>query len=94
MKIVPDNVHCFKHACSHRMDELCPYCEQERLEKELQQARQTNTLFSLTGNSALSKKMAPEARIQKSGKPVTRDCYAAHMYSWRGGATPRRRGAE
>lgn len=35
MKIVPDNSHCFKHACTHRMDEPCPHCENERLIKQM-----------------------------------------------------------
>lgn len=45
-------------------------------------------------DSVLAKRMCPEARVVKTDRPITRDCYAAHMMNWCGGATPRRRGAE
>jgi hypothetical protein len=44
--------------------------------------------------SCLGRKMAPTVRVAKTDKPVTRDCYAAHMRSWCGGATPKRPAAE
>jgi hypothetical protein len=45
-------------------------------------------------DSALARKMAPEVRpLPGKRPPVTRDCYAAHMISWCGGATPKRRPA-
>jgi hypothetical protein len=30
MKGVLDNPHCMKHACSHPLDEDCPYCKLDR----------------------------------------------------------------
>ena len=35
MKAVPDNSHCFKHANTHRMDQPCYHCENERLIKQM-----------------------------------------------------------
>lgn len=27
MRVVPDNAHCMKHACSHPLDTECPQCK-------------------------------------------------------------------
>lgn len=29
MRVVPDNTHCMRHACSHPMDRECPHCALE-----------------------------------------------------------------
>lgn len=31
--ITDDKKHCFKHASTHRVDEQCPYCRAEVLER-------------------------------------------------------------
>jgi hypothetical protein len=30
-----DNTHCFRHACTHKRDLECPYCERERFARDL-----------------------------------------------------------
>jgi hypothetical protein len=30
-----DNTHCFKHACTHKRDVKCPYCEMAQLTVKL-----------------------------------------------------------
>jgi len=35
MRVVPDNAHCMKHACSYPLDKECPYCANARLVREI-----------------------------------------------------------
>lgn len=39
-------------------------------------------------------RVVPKLAKGEEPKPVTRDCYAAHVDSWCGAVTPRRPGAE